>query len=131
MKKTNDVLKTLRCIGYEPKLDEDGDIEFMFQLKKVFVIVRDDAEHFAMLFFPEVSEIIDGKELEVLATCNKVNRDYKGVKLVVDSTHRYVQASCEFFYTDANALEMCLREGLTQISAIRSVFSLTLADVIV
>ena len=48
---------------------------------------------------------MEGEETLTLAVCNKVSRDVKLAKVIIDQTLESVSVSCEFFYTDMESLK--------------------------
>lgn len=122
MEKTDLIMKTLEGLGYRPHVDEDGDVAFRYQLKPLYVIVGVEDEPYVTLVQPYVYEIEQGEEIEVLATCNKLTRDVKLVKVYIDQSHQSVFASCEFFYSDESSLELSLKESLRLMGRIKALF---------
>ena len=122
MKKADLIMKTLEGLGCRPHIDEDGDVAFRYQLKPLYAMVGVEDEPFVTLVQPYVYEIEQGEEIEVLATCNKLTRDVKLVKVYVDQTHQSVNASCEFYYSDESSLELSLKESLHLMGMIRAMF---------
>ena len=122
MNKANLIMKTLEGLGCRPHIDEDGDVAFRYQLKQLYAMVGLEDEPYVTLVQPYVYEIEQGEEVEVLATCNKLTRDVKLVKVYIDQAHQSVFASCEFFYSDESSLELSLKESLRLMGRIKALF---------
>lgn len=122
MNKKELILQTLEKMGYNPEIDNDGDIIFRFQMKSVFVLMEGEDEKYVSVMLPQFHEIADGEETLVLAVCNKMTRELKLVKVYVDRTFKNVTATCEFFYANEEALEDCLAQSLELLGIVRSLF---------
>ena len=116
------ILSILEKKGYKPKIDNDGDILIRYQMKSIFVIVGNVEDKYVAVLLPQFHEIVDGEETLVLATCNKMTRDLKLVKVYVDQTFKNVSATCEFFYSDEKSLEDSIGHSLELLGVVRSVF---------
>ena len=122
MNKKEMILQTLEKMGYKPEIDGDNDILVRYQMKNIYVFVDDEDESYVAVFLPQFHEIAEGEETLVLATCNKMTRELKLVKVFVDQTFKNVSASCEFFYANENSLEYSLDKSLKMMGIVRSQF---------
>jgi hypothetical protein len=122
MNKKELILQTLERMGYNPEIDNDGDIIFRFQMKSVFVLMEGEDEKYVSVMLPQFHEIADGEETLVLAVCNKMTRELKLVKVYVDRTFKNVTATCEFFYANEESLENSLDKSLQMLGVVRSQF---------
>ena len=122
MNKKEMILSILEKKGYKPEIDNDGDILIRYQMKSIFVIVGNIEDTYVSVLLPQFHEIVDGEETLVLATCNKMTRDLKMVKVYVDQTFKKVSATCEFFFSDEKSLEENIEHSLELLGVIRSVF---------
>ena len=122
MNKKELILQTLEKMGYKPEIDEDGDILIRYQMKSIFVFVGDEEDSYVAVLLPQFREIEEGEETLVLATCNKMTRELKLVKVFVDQTFKNVSASCEFFYANEESLENSLDKSLQMLGVVRSQF---------
>lgn len=121
MTKKEQITTVLERIGYKPMCDEDGDILIRYQLKHFYFFVNEeDEDHFIQIIHPQFAEIEEGEETIHLAACNKVTRETKMAKVFVDQTFKNITASCEFFYTDEDALEMNIAKALRILGVIRT-----------
>ncbi len=116
------LLRVLEKMGYKPEIDNDGDIQLRYQMKTIFVLIGDEDEQYISVMLPQFHEIADGEETLVLAVCNKMTRELKQAKVYVDQTFKNVSATCEFFYSNEEALEQCLALSLELLGVVRSVF---------
>ena len=99
------ILRVLEKMGYKPEIDNDGDIQLRYQMKTIFVLTGDEDEQYISVMLPQFHEIADGEETLVLAVFNKMTRELKLAKVYVDQTFKNVSATCEFFYSNEEALE--------------------------
>jgi hypothetical protein len=122
MNKKEMIISILEKKGYKPEIDNDGDILIRYQMKSIFVIVGNIEDTYVSVLLPQFHEIVDGEEPLVLATCNKMTRDLKMVKVYVDQTFKKVSATCEFFFSDEKSLEENIEHSLELLGVVRSVF---------
>jgi len=116
------ILQVLEKMGFKPEIDNDGDIQLRYQMKTIFVLIGNEDEQYISVMLPQFHEIADGEETLVLAVCNKMTRELKLAKVYVDQTFKNVSATCEFFYSNEEALEQCLALSLELLGVVRSVF---------
>ena len=121
-------MSVLEKMGYSPKVDNDGDIMFRYQMKAIYVMIGDEEEPYISLMLPQFHEFEEGQETLVLVTCNKMTRELKMAKVFIDQTFKNVSATCEFFYINEEALEQNLRHALQIIGVVRSVFRKDMAE---
>lgn len=122
MTKKELVLEAIEKLGYKPKVDDDGDIIIRYQMKSIFVLMGDEDDRYLSVMLPQFHEIEDGEETLVLATCNKLTRDIKLLKVYVDQTFKNVSATCEFYFTDTESLEQNIENSLNLLGVTRSLF---------
>lgn len=121
MTKTEQIAAVLERMGYKPLFDEDGDILIRYQLKHFYFFYNEaDEDQFIQIVHPQFAELEEGDETIHLAACNKVTRETKMVKVFVDQTFKNVTASCEFFYSDEDDLEMNIAKALRILGVIRT-----------
>jgi len=128
MKKKDLIISVLEKMGYSPELDNDGDIRFLYQMKTIFVLTSDEEDPYISMILPQVYEIDDGQETLVLAICNKMTREMKMAKVYIDQTFKNVSATCEFFYTNEEAMEQNFYHSLQMLGVMRTFFLTELAD---
>lgn len=122
MNKKEMILSILEKKGYKPEIDNDGDVFIRYQMKTVFVIVGNADDNYVAVLLPQFHEIAEGEESIVLATCNKMTRELKLVKVYIDQSFQNVSASCEFYYSDEKSLEERINHSLELLGVIRSEF---------
>ena len=122
MNKKEMILSILEEKGYKPEIDNDGDVFIRYQMKTVFVIVGNADDNYVAVLLPQFHEIAEGEESIVLATCNKMTRELKLVKVYIDQSFQNVSASCEFYYSDDKALGERINHSLELLGVIRSEF---------
>lgn len=122
MNKREQIVSVLEKMGYQVKVDDDGDVVIRYQLKQIYFLSDDADDHYVSAYFHQFEDIEEGEEPLALATCNKVSREVKFVKVYVTPSFKHVSASCEFYYTDEASLEKCIREALGVLGILRSVY---------
>lgn len=128
MTKKELVFSVLQKLGYNPTLDDEGDLVIRYQLKNIWVMVSGDDEPYVSVILPQFHEIEEGDETLVLASCNRVTRDVKLVKVYIDQTLKNVTASCEFYYTDEKSITLGLSNSLRLLGMVRSYFRKTILE---
>ena len=122
MTKKELIVKVLEDLGFRPHEDEDGDLAFRYQMKNIFAVVGDDLEQYLVFIMPQFCEIEDGEEHIALATCNKITRELKLVKVYVDQTFKNVSANCEFYYTDEESMKNNIENSLRILGIVRTLY---------
>lgn len=110
-------------MGYNPKIDKDGDITMRYQLKQLYFMITDnEEEQFVSLYLSQFYKIEDGEVINNLVLCNNMTQDVKFVKFFIDRTHEYVTACCDFFYYDEQSLESNIKKSLEIFSITRTAY---------
>lgn len=133
------VVKILKKMGYTPKLDEDQDVGFYYQMKWVYVLLNADDEDVVSSVCVSLAKIYDldddakGEKTGALIISNDLSQEKKLTKVTVDLERRCVNAHCQFLYTSERALEQYLERLLSrdELGDVSSAFSRrmkTLAD---
>lgn len=122
MTKKEFILSTIEKMGYAPEVDSDGDIEFVYQMKTLYVMIGKDDEQYVSVVFPHFYEMDEEEDTKALVACNKVTRELKMVKVFVEPTFQSVSAACEFYYINEEALEQNIEHSLQLLGMIRTVF---------
>lgn len=128
MNKKELILKTLEKMGYNPEVDNDGDIMLHYQMKTIYVLTGDEEDPYISMMLPQFHEVEEGQETLVLAVCNKMTRELKLAKVFIDQTFKNVTATCEFYYANEESLEQNLRNSLQMLGVIRTVFRNNMAE---
>ena len=128
MNKKELILKTLEKMGYNPEVDNDGDIMLHYQLKTIYVLTGDEEDPYISMMLPQFHEVEEGQETLVLAVCNKMTRELKLAKVYIDQTFKNVTATCEFYYANEESLEQNLRNSLQMLGVVRTVFRNDMAE---
>ena len=122
MTKKELIVKVLEDLGLKPHEDEDGDLAFRYEMKNIFVVVGNESEQYLVLIMPQFCEIEDGEEHIALATCNKITRELKLVKVYVDQTFKNVSANSEFYYTDEESMKNNIENSLRILGIVRTLY---------
>ena len=122
MTKKELIVKVLEDLGLKPHEDEDGDLVFRYEMKNIFAVVGNESEQYLVLTMPQFSEIEDGEEHIALATCNKITRELKLVKVYVDQTFKNVSANSEFYYTDEESMKNNIENSLRILGIVRTLY---------
>lgn len=125
------IIKTLKKMGYEPKLDEDQDIGFYYQMKWVYVFVNTDDKNEVSSVCVSLSRIykLDSMNLEertgILIVSNDLSQERRLTKVTVDLELDCVNAHAQFLYTGDKALEQYLVRllGRDEFGDVSSTFS--------
>lgn len=129
MDKRSMVISVLEDMGYQPRVDSDGDVLFRFQMKHLYVFATQQEEtSFLVVMLPQFYEMSEGEEIKVLTLCNKLTREVRLAKIYIDTNLTEVTASCEFFYCDEASLRLQLEHSLVILGRVRSVFRQALVE---
>lgn len=121
------VVSVLQSLGFKPQIDDDGDIFVRYQMKTFYVMgANSDDEDYLVVVFPQMYEVNEGEETEVLAVCNKTTREIKLAKVYIDQTLKNVSASCEFYYNGEESLKTCLDKAIEILGMVRLTFIKTM-----
>lgn len=122
MNKKEQLWSVLQGMGYNPEYDEDGDIFMSYQMKTVyFFLQEDDEDNYISVMLPQFVKIKEGEVSSSLRICNKMTRELKLAKVYVDDMA--INGVCEFFYTNEESLEYCIRMSLRTISVLRTMYN--------
>lgn len=128
MTKKEMIMEAIESLGYKPDVDGDGDVYVRYQMKTIYFVSDQEDEQYVSAIFPQFSEVKDGEEVITLATCNKVSREVKLVKVYIDQSLKNVSASCEFFYTDMESMKNNVKYALSILGRVRSAYNRARAD---
>jgi hypothetical protein len=122
MDKKELIVKVLEDLGLKPHEDEDGDLVFRYEMKNIFAVVGNESEQYLVMIMPQFCEIEAGEEHIALATCNKITRELKLVKVYVDQTFKNVSANSEFYYTDEESMKNNIENSLRILGIVRTLY---------
>lgn len=122
MEKRDLIIKVLEDLGLRPELDVDGDVTFLYQMKRFFAIVGNEDEKFIVLALPQFYDIEEGNEHLAFVASNKLTRDVKLMKVFVDEILKRVSANCDFFYTDEESLKHHVKYALRLMGLVKTLF---------
>ena len=122
MTKTELIMSTLEKKGYNPEIDEDGDVQLSYQMKTIYVMTGDEDEPYISVMLPHFYRIDEGEETLVLTVCNKMTREMKLAKVFIDETFNHVSAICDFLYANEEAMELSLMNALKMLGFLRTIF---------
>lgn len=129
MDKRSMVISVLEDMGYQPRVDSDGDVLFRYQMKHLYVLATQQEETpFLVVMLLQFYEMSEGEEIKVLTLCNKLTREVRLAKIYIDTNLTEVTASCEFFYCDEASLRLQLEHSLVILGRVRSVFRQALVE---
>lgn len=128
MNKKDLIVKVLEGMGFKPYVDEDGDVEFRFQMKTIFALIGNESDNYLVLNMPQFYEIEDGEEAIALAACNKTTRELKLIKVFVDQNFKTISANSEFLYVDEDSLVKNIEYSLEILSIVRRLYRRTFED---
>lgn len=122
MTKKEMIQEAVRSLGYNPEVDDDGDVCVCYQMKTVFFLTGTDEERYVSAVYSRFTEVQEGEETMTLAVCNKLTREVKLAKVYIDQTLKNVTACCEFFYTDMDSLRHNVERSLRILGMVRSAY---------
>lgn len=117
-----DIMSVLRQMGYNPVYDSDGDVKLVYQLKDLFFF-QSEKENFVDVILFNIAEVEEGQEQLHFLTCNMIARKIRVAKTFVDPARSVINASCEFYYTNAKSLKMNIEKTLQILGIIRTTYS--------
>ena len=111
-------------MGYQTRVDDDGDLYFTYQMKVIYLIADSEEVEYPLvtLLCPNIDDITEGEEAIILTACNKVNRELKMVKLFEDKNMEHVSALCETFCMDEANIKIFIQKSLYLFGIIRSYY---------
>lgn len=77
------VFEYLKNQGLMPKIDEDNDIIFKYQMRTFIYFNNDDDEQFFRLALPGIFDVTDENRVTVLEAMNEVNKRMKVAKAYI------------------------------------------------
>lgn len=128
MDKRTMVISVLEDMGYQPRVDGDGDVLFRFQMKHLYVLATQQEETpFLVVMLPQFYEMSEGEEIN-FTVCNKLTREVRLAKIFIDTNLTEITASCKFFYSDEASLRLQLEHSLVILGRVCSVFRQALVE---
>ena len=99
--------------GYRPKIDADGDVEFMKEGFTCYISVQTDDDAYFRMLLPNFWPLPTDEELaKAIHACNYANRYSKVVKLAVSKPKKNVNASFEAFLGDKDGFKPIFERAL-------------------
>ena len=92
MKTSELVFQYLQEQGLQPKIDEDNDVVFKYQMLTFIYFNNDDDEQFFRLALPSIFDVTEENRVTVLEAVNEVNKVMKVAKLVIPRTNVWISA---------------------------------------
>lgn len=83
MKTSEMVFQWLKQQGFCPQIDQDGDIQFKYQMRNFYYFNNDDDESFFRLAMPGIFDVTDENRYAVLETMNEINKMFKIMKAFI------------------------------------------------
>ena len=78
----DELFSYLQSEGLQPRIDEDGDIAFKYQMLNFCFLIDEDDKQFFRLAMPNIFGIDENNRIEVLEACNAVTRGIKVAKAI-------------------------------------------------
>ena len=129
MDKRSMVISVLEDMGYQPRVDSDGDVLFRFQMKHLSCARHPTGGkslprgHAAAVLRDERRRGDQGPH-----SLQQLTREVRLAKIYIDTNLTEVTASCEFFYSDEASLRLQLEHSLVILGRVRSVFRQALVE---
>ncbi len=86
------VFEYLKSQGLMPRIDEDNDIVFKYQMLNFIFFNNDDDEQYFRLALPGIFDVTDENRATVLEAINEVNRVMKVAKTLVPRNSVWIYA---------------------------------------
>lgn len=83
MKTSENVFNYLKEQGLVPKYNDNGNIEFKYQMRSFIFFSNDDDEQFFQLTMPSIFTVTDDNRMAALEAMNEINDTTKVIKLTV------------------------------------------------
>lgn len=103
MKTSELVFEYLKSQGLMPKIDDDNDIVFKYQMLTFIYFNNDDDEQFFRLSLPGIFDVTDENRVTVLEAMNEVNKCMKVAKTFIPRDDVWV--SCEIMMDSTPVLD--------------------------
>ena len=114
------IVKVLKKMGYVPKIDEDNDVGFRYQLKWVYVLVTSDDEKeehpLLCVSLTRIYEFDNNSKEEkagALIISNDITQEKALTKVTVDLKRGFVNAHAMVMYTNEKAMELHFEKTLS------------------
>lgn len=129
MDKKGILIKTLKEMGFRPRVDENVVI-FRYQLKSLYCVIEEgDSEDYICILYPNFYEISTEECPTALYVCNKGTRELLHIKLYLDENMSNISASSEFFFCSKEELKKGVEKGLELIGIIGTWVVQTMAEI--
>ncbi len=83
MKTSENVFNYLKEQGLVPKYNDNGNIEFKYQMRSFIFFANDNDEQFFQLTMPSIFKVTDDNRMAALEAMNQINDTTKVIKLTV------------------------------------------------
>ena len=128
MTKKEEIIAALKRMGYNPEIDEDGDVYLIYEMKAILFLMDEDNESYCSVRLIKVYEMNEEDALKVLAACNKLNRERRVIKTYIEDDFKSISAAYEFYYDDEKSLDNNIEKALALLGIIRTLFRRTLVE---
>lgn len=129
MSKKEFVCEAIQRLGFKPEIDEDGDVFFFFQMKKLFVVIGEEEEPMVSVVHPIVAELDGEDDVSLaMAVINRVNRSRWLSKLYLDRSFEYVSATVDFIYHDEHSFDFCFKKALDNLKCVKRYYNKTKSE---
>ena len=112
-------MEILNSLGYDPWVDEDGNVCLCHQLKIIVFKEDTDSDSYVAAYLCQFSKVPEGKDTLMLAICNRVNQETRQAKVFIDQTSKMLSACCEFYYTNTESLMFNLLSAMKMLGMAR------------
>lgn len=111
------IYEVLQEMKLRPKKEDEGYIVVRSQMKNILILVDEDCEDYVRMIMPSVYSL-DTEDEKMCAhyVCNKLTRESKHIKIVVDESMERIDCTSEFFVNSKDALAFAMKNGLNMLS---------------
>ncbi|MCD8266816.1 MAG: hypothetical protein LUC33_06645 [Prevotellaceae bacterium] len=122
------IAAALEELGLAATVDDDGDVRFTYEMKTLYALAGDGEEPYVVVLLPQLHTIEDGEQSACLVAANKLTRELRLARVIVDERMRHVSALCDFFYEDGPALREALRRSASALAVVGSLLRKTMLE---
>ena len=107
------VMKSLKKLGLQPELEEDGDVSFNYQGEALYVAMEDEDVPFISIVNPVVGSIeTDDEKRCAMFVCDRINRTARLVKAFTCDDMGRIEIDADMYYDSQKGLDFQIMRGL-------------------
>lgn len=115
------VFQALKRFGLMPQEEDDGRILFFFQMTLYMYVPDADDPGYVAIYTPDIHEVGEGNEVEVMQVVNECNMKMKASKLMMVG-NASVWGAFEMYVADGEEFDDMIRRGIICLHDTKSMF---------